>query len=142
MSEENDITENDIVFECPHCTKSMAIDKRGSGLTISCPDCAELVRVPYLPGEEPEEDEDGEASEKTVEGLSDRLKLSESKITQLATNMSDLTEQRRELERLRKEQQDLLKKMRTEFMAIQSSLDRVSFALEESDSAPESKKKS
>lgn len=136
MSEAADITEDDIVFECPHCTKSMAIDKRGSGLTISCPDCGELVRVPYRPGEEPDEDDELESKEKTVEGLADRLKLTESKITQLATNMSELTEQRRELEKLRKEQQELLKKVRTEFLSIQSSLDRISFALEESDAAP------
>lgn len=41
-------SEEDILFLCPHCGKSMAIEKRGMGLTIQCPDCDGLVEVPTL----------------------------------------------------------------------------------------------
>jgi len=36
----------DIVFDCPHCGKSLAIDRRGVGLTISCVACGNHVIVP------------------------------------------------------------------------------------------------
>lgn len=41
-------SENDLLFSCPHCEKSMAIELRGMGLTIQCPDCHGLVKVPKL----------------------------------------------------------------------------------------------
>jgi len=37
---------DDIIFECPHCGKSMAIDHRGSGMVVVCPDCRAHVQVP------------------------------------------------------------------------------------------------
>jgi DNA-directed RNA polymerase subunit RPC12/RpoP len=43
----NEIVETDIIFECPHCAKSMAIDQRGGGLMISCPDCGSRIQVPH-----------------------------------------------------------------------------------------------
>ncbi|MFZ4395154.1 MAG: DUF2569 family protein [Kiritimatiellia bacterium] len=41
-----EITENDIVFDCPHCGKSLAIDRRAAGTRVVCPDCQNQVRVP------------------------------------------------------------------------------------------------
>ena len=43
------IKPNDIVFDCPHCGKSLAIDGRGAGLMVTCPDCHRDVVVPGLP---------------------------------------------------------------------------------------------
>lgn len=37
---------DDIVFECPHCGKSLAIDEEGAGLVVICPDCQARVQVP------------------------------------------------------------------------------------------------
>jgi hypothetical protein len=37
-----------MVFECPHCGKSLAIDERGAGMMITCPDCQERVQVPGI----------------------------------------------------------------------------------------------
>jgi hypothetical protein len=45
-----DIKPTDIVFECPYCTKSLAIDYRGAGLTIKCTDCGRDVIVPIPEG--------------------------------------------------------------------------------------------
>jgi predicted nucleic acid-binding Zn-ribbon protein len=47
-TEQDSFSENDILFTCPHCRKNMAIEKRGMGLTIQCPDCQGLVKVPKL----------------------------------------------------------------------------------------------
>ncbi|MCX7007136.1 MAG: hypothetical protein NTY53_07795 [Kiritimatiellaeota bacterium] len=41
------IQPNDIVFDCPHCGKSMAIDAEGAGMAITCPDCQNVIQVPY-----------------------------------------------------------------------------------------------
>lgn len=40
---------NDIAFDCPHCGKSLAIDMRGAGLMIHCPECRQVVQVPGIP---------------------------------------------------------------------------------------------
>ena len=46
----------DIVFECPQCSKSLAIEPRGAGLLITCPDCGTEVQVPVPEADESEED--------------------------------------------------------------------------------------
>lgn len=42
-----EIAETDIIFDCPQCAKSLAIDGRGAGLMITCPDCGTRIQVPY-----------------------------------------------------------------------------------------------
>ena len=44
------IRETDIVFDCPHCGHSLAIDYRGAGLPIECVNCGESVLVPIPDG--------------------------------------------------------------------------------------------
>ena len=51
-TEEADIRDTDIVFDCPHCGKSLVIDYRGAGLQISCSECGETVLVPIPDGME------------------------------------------------------------------------------------------
>lgn len=48
----SEIPETDIVFECPHCGKSLSIDQRGAGLVIRCTQCQELISVPIPEGME------------------------------------------------------------------------------------------
>lgn len=57
----------DIVFNCPKCTKSLAIDPRAAGYTVTCPDCGTEVQVP--------ESDTGLAEnlEETVHALRSRL---------------------------------------------------------------------
>lgn len=45
-----EIRDTDIVFDCPHCGKSLAIDYRGAGLQISCSNCQANVLVPIPDG--------------------------------------------------------------------------------------------
>ncbi len=49
-TEELDIRDTDILFECPSCGKSMVIDYRGAGLSIPCVDCGQPVDVPIPEG--------------------------------------------------------------------------------------------
>ena len=47
-----DIRDTDIVFDCPHCGKSLVIDYRGAGLQIDCSSCGASVLVPIPDGME------------------------------------------------------------------------------------------
>ena len=47
-----DIRDTDIVFDCPHCSKTLVIDYRGAGLQIRCSECGEDVLVPIPDGME------------------------------------------------------------------------------------------
>jgi len=49
---EAEIRDTDIVFDCPHCGKSLVIDYRGAGLQINCTECHEKVLVPIPDGME------------------------------------------------------------------------------------------
>ena len=51
-TEEEEIRDTDIVFDCPHCGKSLVIDYRGAGLQINCSECGETVLVPIPDGME------------------------------------------------------------------------------------------
>ena len=50
--EDDEIGDNDIVFDCPHCGKGLCIDYRGAGLQIECSDCHKQVLVPIPDGME------------------------------------------------------------------------------------------
>ncbi|MDA3873560.1 MAG: hypothetical protein PF795_06340 [Kiritimatiellae bacterium] len=122
-------TDDDIIFECPFCTKSMAIDKRGMGLTINCPQCDGLVRVPTV----------SESTEATpdsvtmpVEGLADALDESRDEIDELKQKISDLEDLRESLEKQSSLQEEKLSLLRREFSNIQSALDQVSMMMVDS----------
>jgi transcription elongation factor Elf1 len=44
------ITERDVVFECPHCQGELVADKEGAGLTVNCSLCGQPVTVPEYHG--------------------------------------------------------------------------------------------
>ena len=47
---DEDIRDTDLVFDCPHCGKRLAIDYRAAGLQIACSECGEQVLVPIPEG--------------------------------------------------------------------------------------------
>ena len=51
-ADDAEIRDTDIVFDCPHCGKSLVIDYRGAGLQINCSECGESVLVPIPDGME------------------------------------------------------------------------------------------
>ena len=46
LKKAGDIQPGDIIFECPQCGKSLAIDPLGAGYLVTCPDCSSQVQVP------------------------------------------------------------------------------------------------
>ena len=42
----DDVRATDIVFNCPHCEHSLAIDREFAGITLPCPECQNDIIVP------------------------------------------------------------------------------------------------
>jgi len=133
MSEENtektEFTDDDIIFECPFCSKSMAIDKRGMGLTINCAQCNGMVRVPTV---SEQTDSTPHSLNMPVEGLADALNESRDEIEILKQRISALETLRGKLEKKTSVQEEKLTSLRREFGNIQSTLDQVSMLMTDS----------
>jgi len=121
MDGPDSIKETDIIFECSHCGKSLAIDYRAAGLSIPCSDCGRVVLVPIPEGMEvadfdatDEEREalviklreslvDAQARVRVLEGTIEELKDERKKVTWKDTENTIRSEQiRRELEIINK----------------------------------------
>ena len=82
---DSEIKESDIIFDCPLCGKSLAIDFRGAGLTIPCTDCGESVVVPIPEGLDLTDlDTTGEAGEKNLNDIRESLAGAARKAAQVA----------------------------------------------------------
>lgn len=36
----------DIRFDCPCCGQNLAVDKKGAGMVVNCPNCKEQIEIP------------------------------------------------------------------------------------------------
>jgi transcription elongation factor Elf1 len=94
-----EIKETDIVFDCPHCGKSLAIDYRGAGLTIPCTDCGNFVEVPIPPGMELVDlDSNEEEQEVRIVNLRRALGDTELRIRRLEEELDAVMSRREALE--------------------------------------------
>ena len=119
MSESPDsaaITQDDIVFECDSCGKSMAINRKGAGITIACPECGDLVQVPEYQGP-PRSDDNS------------KVQVYEMQIQKLTISLKELSARRKYLEQLRTEHLSQLDVIKNEFAVIQQALDRINDSL-------------
>ncbi len=118
---------NDIVFDCPHCGKSLAIADAGAGMAITCPDCQNVIQVPYPDSMAAETAAD--ASQMQL--LHAQLSAAQNRVAELA---ADLDVANLKIEHLEKTQSDLkthLEQMSTEWGVIQNALDRVMSLMQE-----------
>ena len=100
--ESAEIKETDIVFDCPFCGKSLAIDFRGAGLNIACTDCGGIVEVPIPEGMEIADfDSSTEEQEILIINLRKSLALAEARIRDLEHEVQELSRRREDLEKSR-----------------------------------------
>jgi transcription elongation factor Elf1 len=105
LEKASDIKETDIIFDCPNCGKSLAIDYRGAGLTIKCSDCGSDVQVPIPDGMELEDlDSPVEDQEIRIIQLRRSLQNAQERISILENAVEDLMQRRDALERDRSQQ--------------------------------------
>jgi transcription elongation factor Elf1 len=126
MSDPNDIRDSDIVFNCPFCEKSLAIDCRGAGLTIACPDCSNKIAVP-IPENMEVSDIDSSDEDKAVRIIHMRevISASQSKIMELESEVKEITLRRDALESTRTENSIRFEVIQREVESIQRSLLRI-----------------
>lgn len=97
-----DLKDTDIIFDCPHCGKSLAIDYRGAGLQINCTDCGEAVAVPIPAGMDITDlDSTPEDQEARILNLRRMLSATERRVHDLEGMVASLKERRSALERAR-----------------------------------------
>ena len=97
-----EIKETDIVFDCPYCGKSLAIDYRGAGLTIPCTDCGNHVEVPIPDGMELSDiDSSSEEQEVRILNLRRSLATAQIRVEQLEAEIDELSSRRETLEKVR-----------------------------------------
>jgi transcription elongation factor Elf1 len=144
MTEENttaasEIKSTDIVFDCPYCEKSLAIDYRGAGLIITCPDCGSKVQVPIPEGMELADiDSTSEEQEVRIIQLRQLIADAQKRLAELETEVEDVKKRRDQLEQLRSENVVRFEIIGRELDTIQRSLRRIAEVVE---SAMPSRKK-
>lgn len=129
-SDPNEIRDSDIVFDCPFCSKSLAIDCRGAGLTITCPDCDNKIEIPIPEGMEVSDIDSSEA-DKAVRLIHMRevIAASQQRIMELEGELKDITLRRDALESIRTENAMRFEVIDREVSNIQRSLLRITEVL-------------
>jgi hypothetical protein len=120
------VAANDIVFDCPHCGKSLAIDTRGAGLMINCPECQQDVQVPGMPLSERQPDAGSPAPQPADPAdLTEALGASHTKIERLVASLEEVRERRRYLEKIRSDNMARFELISKDLVTIQNAMDRI-----------------
>lgn len=119
-------SEQDILFDCPQCTKSLGIHRRGAGLVVRCPDCGARMRVPVTESKSDMETSEWDESREVFTGLSEteRPDLEET-VHRLEVSIEEFQRRKDYLERLRFGTEQHIERLREEMAVIQASLDRM-----------------
>jgi len=110
-----DDQDEDILFECPQCGKSLEIDARGAGYIIVCPDCKNEIQVPTW-------NADDAAAGGGDSANRERIKIEET--------LAELQSRVMQLEKLQKSDDQCFKRIADEINLIQSALDRITEVVE------------
>jgi len=128
--ESSDIKPTDIVFDCPHCGKSLAIDCRGAGLVIPCTDCGQDVVVPIPEGMDLADiDSTDEEREIRIMNLRRSLALAERRIIELENKLQAAASDKAAVEKFRVQDESRFKAIAEQVEPIQRALKEISQAL-------------
>jgi len=128
----SEIKETDIVFDCPHCGKSLAIDYRGAGLSIPCSDCGKVVEVPIPDGMELADiDSNNEEQEVRILNLRRSLAVAESRAEHLESELESVNDRREKLEASRSASMARFGQLLEKINRLHESVDAVSKTLQE-----------
>ncbi len=122
-------TDQDVLFECPKCGKSLGINRAGAGLIVSCSECGAKMRVPTPEDELAAEAADEPATDVPLASVSSGVAADE--VQRLQVGMEELQERLHRLERMRAEYTHKFRRVGQEMELIQAALDRVSSILQD-----------
>jgi hypothetical protein len=132
-----DAIERDIIFDCPHCGRSLAINERGAGLIVTCPDCQREAQVPGILLEAQAADEIGQEENplppevagadpnSRLQALADALANSQAKVKRLVESLEGVRERRTYLEQVRADNMTRFELIGKDLVTIQSAMDRI-----------------
>lgn len=123
---QTEILPDDIIFECPECGKSLAIDKRAAGMMVRCPECGVQIQVPGEPVEE-EVAAEGEAEEAAEEATPPKTAVFDLETAPPEVLRAEIVR----LARLRISDKQHLDRISAELGLIQAALDRLVEIIEE-----------
>jgi predicted RNA-binding Zn-ribbon protein involved in translation (DUF1610 family) len=135
-----EIREGDILFDCPHCGKSMAIESAGAGLMVPCASCGKQVQVPIPDASTPEAPvatvprptmPDGQDPEETIRQLDAALSMANEQLDRLIAEKEGLQERRAYLEQIRMANTSRFERVAEELATVQDALDRALVLLAE-----------
>ena len=132
MENTEEIKADDIVFNCPHCGKSLAIEGRAVGMAIFCPDCRKEIIVPSRVHIINEEGPMELTPDERIKSLSNALQESHADNRRLSAHLSEVKKRRKYLEKLRAENISRLEQIAAEHAVLQSSIERFANILQES----------
>lgn len=131
-----EILDTDIVFICPHCTKSLVIDQSAAGMLVNCTDCGEEIEVPGGTTEEEDYHEQAETPESiptvldsAVEDLATALAASQQKVQELVAEKQEINKRRMHLEDERMANINRFKLIAREMNTITAAMGRIMNAL-------------
>lgn len=116
---------SDIIFDCPHCGKSLAIDPRGAGMVVACPDCQQEVSVPGLPPAERQAADNADAAVVAEGAGGEQLQAAHSKIERLVESLEEVRDRRAYLEQLRTDNMARFEQIGKELVVVQNAIDRI-----------------
>ena len=123
-----DASPQEIIFNCPHCHKSLSIDSRGRGMMIACPDCGERIEVPST---EHSTDVMTDVRDFRIQELEEALAQSDARVKDLTSLLREYSSRRSTLEEMRTANMKRFKSLRKEVAQIQEALSRIVTTLED-----------
>jgi hypothetical protein len=123
-----EITERDIVFECPHCHGELVVDLEGAGLAFSCVHCGQSVTVPEYHG--PSLYFLEQATAKLTEALRNARRAAPKKFDLTGRTADELMERRTDLERQLQEMREQSAEIRGQVNHAMIQLHRYQLKLE------------
>ena len=125
-----EIKDSDIIFECPFCSKSLAIDFRAAGLSIPFTDCGKLVVVPVPDGMELSDlDSTAEEQGAMVIHLRETLSDSQTRVRLLEVMVTELQKRRKQNEQREAELAQRAEQLSRDVEIISRSVDQINAAL-------------
>lgn len=129
-AEGDEVRATDIVFDCPYCTKSLAIDYRGAGLTIQCTDCGNSVIVPIPEGLDLSDlDSTEEEQEARMVNLRRSLAAAEERVGQLEVKVAEAIASREALQSLHARTEERFQRVLESVRDVQNAQDDINKAL-------------